>query len=273
MKQKLTSRQIRSFRRVVYRYYRANARLLPWRNTRDPYKILVSEMMLQQTQVDRVLPKYKLFIKRFPTVKKLAAVSLSQVLELWQGLGYNRRAKFLHEAVIAIHKKYKDSFPQSESLLRTLPGVGSYTAAALCAFAYNKPVLMIETNIRQVFLYHFFQNKTAVDDAEIFGLIEQVLDRGNPRAWYWAMMDYGNFLKKTHGNITVQSKHYVKQSRFEGSRRQLRGNILRLLLKKPMNFEKLLLATASLPAALQQIMQQMKQEKLVTNTKSIWRAG
>lgn len=204
---------------------------LPWRQTHDPYLILVSEMMLQQTQVDRVLPKYNAFVKKYPTTQKLAKATLADVLKLWQGLGYNRRAKMLLLCAQQVLEEYKGMFPNTETLLLTLPGVGPYTAKAILAFAYNSSVTLIETNVRNVYLHHFFQNETEVSDAQLLPLITATADTKEPRAWYYALMDYGSYLKKTHGNANIKSAHYVKQSTFKDSDRQIRGAIVRLLTK------------------------------------------
>jgi A/G-specific adenine glycosylase len=208
------------------KFYKTHKRDLPWRRTRDPYKILVSEVMLQQTQVERVISKYKAFLKEFPNVSSLAKAPLSKVLGQWQGLGYNRRGKFLHEAAKVIVK---------ESWEEKLPGVGPYTRAAVEAFAFNKPGVFIETNIRTVFTHFYFRNREGVRDQELLPLIERDLKKSKmePRDFYAALMDYGTYLKKSGININSKSKHYVKQKKFEGSNRQMRGAVLRELLKKP----------------------------------------
>lgn len=185
--------------------------------------------MLQQTQVDRVIPKYKEFLKVFPNVSRLASASLEEVLRLWQGLGYNRRAKFLHQAASVLVSEYNGRFPRDLSTLQSFPGVGAYTAGAVLAFAYNQPVVLIETNIRRVFIHHFFQKKNEVKDSDILLQIEKTLPSDNPREWYWALMDYGVFIKSNYGNTNVRSKHYTKQSAFAGSDREIRGAIIKLL--------------------------------------------
>ncbi|MCA9362373.1 A/G-specific adenine glycosylase [Candidatus Kaiserbacteria bacterium] len=220
----------RVFVALVWRYYEAHGRHeLPWRKTADPYHILVSELMLQQTQVDRALSKYRVFMRKFPTARRLAAAPLGEVVRAWQGLGYNRRAKFLHEAAKVIVAEQKGKWPTEETGLRRLPGIGPYTAAAVMAFAYNSPVVLIETNVRQVFLHHFFKNDTDVSDTDILKLVAKTLPTDNPREWYWALMDYGAYLKREYGNVNHRSKHYAKQSKFQGSDRQIRGAILRVL--------------------------------------------
>lgn len=202
---------------------------LPWRQTHDPYRILVSEIMLQQTQVARVMPKYETFLDTFPTVEALAQAPLGAVLSLWQGLGYNRRAKLLHECAQVVQREYGGVFPSDEATLRTLPGIGPYTASAVLAFAFNTPTVLIETNVRTVYLHHFFPKGTAVPDSALLPIIAATLDTKNPRAWYAAVMDYGSYLKQTIGNKSKQSKHYAKQSKFAGSDRQIRGAIIRAL--------------------------------------------
>ena len=220
------------FKKKIYSYYKNSGRDFPWRRTKDPYLILVSEIMLQQTQAGkRTEEKYKAFMKRFPDFETLARAPLRDVLEQWQGLGYNRRAKALHELAKIVVVDYKGVFPRTEEELVKLPGVGPYTAGAVCAFAFNKKVTFIETNIRTVFI-HFFFNKTSrkISDSEILELVEETLPRNGLRQWYQALMDYGAMLKLKYPNSNYRSKHYVKQSRFEGSNRQLRGQILRLFL-------------------------------------------
>ncbi|MBI4086715.1 A/G-specific adenine glycosylase [Candidatus Kaiserbacteria bacterium] len=219
-----------AFRRIVWEYYRRHGRDLPWRRTKNPYRIFVSEMMLQQTQVDRVTPKYRAFLKEFPTPRALARATLADVLRAWQGLGYNRRGKFLHEAVKMIEDHFHGRFPKTAEEIEQLPGVGHYTARAIATFAYNLPEVFIETNIRTVFLHYFFKNKTNVPDSKIIPYIEATLDTKHPREWYWALMDYGAYLKKEHGNANLRSAHYTKQSKFEGSNRQIRGLIIKTLL-------------------------------------------
>jgi A/G-specific adenine glycosylase len=221
-----------SFKRAVWAHYEKHGRhALPWRNTRDPYRILVSEMMLQQTQVDRVIPFYRDFLKRFPNVRSLAKAPLRDVLVAWQGLGYNRRAKFLHEAAKAIAARHAGKVPRDYASLRALPGVGDYTARAVRTFAYGEPEALIETNIRTAFLRHFFPRKRSVTDASLMGHIAGAADKKHPREWHWALMDYGAHLKRTEGNASRRSAHHKKQKPFKGSGREVRGAIIRELAK------------------------------------------
>lgn len=219
------------FQKLIWDFYRKNKRDFPWRDTTDPYKIMVSELMLQQTQTFRVVPKYKTFIKKFPTIQDLADSQLSEVLELWSGLGYNRRARFLHQAAQYIVKNLNNSFPNNEKELIKIPGIGPYTAGAILVFSFNQPQVFIETNIRRVFIHHFFKDQENISDKQLFPLIEQELDKDNPRDWYYALMDYGVEITKQFPNPNRKSKHYNKQSKFEGSIRKIRGEILRQLIK------------------------------------------
>lgn len=184
------------FRGLVYDYYEKSGRhSLPWRNTRDPYKILVSEIMLQQTQVNRVLQKYEEFLKAFPDVGSLAEASTGEVLKIWQGLGYNRRALNLKRAAEIIKKDFRGEFPETAESLESLPGIGQSTRGAIMAFAFGTPTAFIETNIRSIYIHHFFKGEKNVHDREIMPLIEKTLDTENPRDWYYALMDYGVHLK------------------------------------------------------------------------------
>lgn len=187
--------------------------------------------MLQQTQVDRVREKYLQFLKKFPRIEDLGSASLSEVLYAWQGLGYNRRAKFLKESARQIMKIYHGKVPKDEKLLIALPGIGKETAGSIRAFAHNLPTVFIETNIRRVYIHEFFSGRRKVSDEEIRVLVKETLPSKNIREWYYALMDYGAFLgKELKKNPNIKSRQYRKQSRFEGSERKLRGEILRILM-------------------------------------------
>ena len=227
------------FSDLVWSFYHAHARLMAWRETRDPYRILVSEVMLQQTQVNRVKEKYSEFIEAFPTFEALAAAPLSAVLDRWQGLGYNRRAVALHRAAGIVVADWGGILKEDPADLLTLPGIGKATAASIAAFAFNHPTVFIETNIRRVFIHCFYADREGVTDGEILPLVERTLDRANPREWYYALMDYGTFIAANHPNPNRKSAHYTKQSRFEGSDRQVRGRILRLLGAGPASSDDL----------------------------------
>ena len=218
------------FIKTVWDFYNAQGRHdLPWRKTPNPYHIVVSELMLQQTQVSRVMPKYKEFLKLFPTTASLAKAPLGEVLKAWQGLGYNRRAKFLSQAAKAVMDKRKGKWPKTFLELKMLPGIGTYTAGAVMNFAYNEPIPLIETNVRTVYIHHFFKDVENVSDRELLPIIERTLDTTNSREWNWALMDYGSYLKSTVGNASTKSKTYKKQSNFKESDRYVRGAIIRAL--------------------------------------------
>ncbi|MCF7831771.1 MAG: A/G-specific adenine glycosylase [Candidatus Pacebacteria bacterium] len=229
----------KQFRNIIWSYYEAHGRHdLPWRKTHNPYKILVSEIMLQQTQVDRVIPKYKKFVQTFPSFVSLANGGARDVLLLWQGLGYNNRAIRLQQAARQIVDMYRGKLPNDQSILESLPGIGPYTASAVRCFSWNEHVVCIETNIRRVFLHHFFSGQESVSDKEILPVIEKMIDIGQPRAWYFALMDYGSFLKTQIENPNKKSRGYTKQSVFNGSDRQIRGKILKLLLAEKKSIKK-----------------------------------
>ncbi|MBN1292424.1 MAG: A/G-specific adenine glycosylase [Candidatus Latescibacteria bacterium] len=226
---RLSKEDIKEFREKIYSYYNGNPRNLTWRNTKNPYFILVSEVMLQQTQVDRVIPKYEEFIDIFPDFNTLAHASLQNVLQSWQGLGYNRRAVALHKTAKKVMEEFSGILPQEPEILQQFPGIGSYTACAIAAFAFDKPSAFIETNIRSVYIHFFFGDHVDVNDRDLLPLVEKTLDKNNPREWYYALMDYGVMLKKKYPNPSRKSSHHQKQSPFKGSNRQIRGKIIRLL--------------------------------------------
>lgn len=227
------------FRRIVWAHYKKHGRHhLPWRETRDSYRILVSEIMLQQTQVDRVIPFYKYFIRKFGTAKKLAQAPLSEVLKAWQGLGYNRRAKMLQAAA----KELVRATPISVEEWQKLPGVGPYTARAVSAFVSNEDVIVIETNIRTAVIHHFYPTRKKVSDALIEKALIESLPLGKAREWYSALMDYGSHLKRSGVTHNKKSSTYTKQARFAGSLREVRGSILRTLSMGPTTEKRLLAA-------------------------------
>lgn len=229
---RLTPEEIGGFQGVVYANHAVNYRSFPWRQTSDPYCILVSEIMLQQTRTRRVEEKYPGFIRAFPDFHALAKATLEAVLNVWQGLGYNRRGLALHRIARIVANSYGGELPTSPETLRTLPGIGAYTACAIVAFAFNLPTVFIETNVRSVFLHHFFRGSEGVRDREILPLVEWTLDRANPRVWYYALMDYGSSLK-SEVNPSRRSAHHRRQAPFEGSNRQVRSAILREVLRSP----------------------------------------
>lgn len=221
--------EVSRFRSLIYGYYRAYGREFSWRKNITPYRVLVSEFMLQQTQVRRVEDYFGPFLERFPDFGILAAAPLREVLTRWQGLGYNRRAKHLWLAAEAVVDRFGGELPSEEEALRSLPGIGPYTAAAVRAFAFDLPAVVIDTNIRRIYIHFFFPEAEAVHDRDIVPLVEATMDTSSPREWYYALMDYGAVLAKWFPNPNRRSAHYAKQGPFENSNRQIRGKVLRWL--------------------------------------------
>jgi len=253
---------------MVVEYWKKNGRHdLPWRKTHDPYKILVSEIMLQQTQVDRVVPYFERFVKQFPTVRSLAKAPLSEVLKEWQGLGYNRRAKLLRACAREIVEKHSSRVPKDAAALVALPGIGPYTASAIRVFAFNEPDILIETNIRSAYLHHFFPHTINISDRELQSYAEKAAQGQDPRTWHSALMDYGAHLKKTNPNPSRRSKHHVKQSKFEGSLRQLRGAIL----KRMVNGESMSDLRSHSSRRFKQALAALEAEGMIEKKGKVWR--
>jgi A/G-specific adenine glycosylase len=223
--------QITSFQKLIWQFYAQQGRTFEWRNVDDPYLVFISEVMLQQTQTARVAQKFPQFIAQFPSFAALASATLKEVLKAWQGMGYNRRGKYLHDSAKKVMQEFGGILPNDPPVLETFPGIGKATAASICAFAFNKPTIFIETNIRSVFIFYFFSGKSEIHDKEIYPLVAASVDQENPREWYYALMDYGVMLKKQMKNPSRKSAHHAVQSKFEGSDRQIRGAILRILTK------------------------------------------
>lgn len=261
----LTPDQTHTFQETIWNHYRQNARAnMPWRQNPTPYRVLISEIMLQQTQVNRVTPKFQSFIQQFPSITALAQAPFSQVLALWNGLGYNRRAKYLWQAAQAIMQNHNGTIPNTIEELIKLPGIGKNTAGAIMAYAYNQPAVFIETNIRTVYIHHFAPQQEGIDDKTIGELVSQTLDQENPREWYWALMDYGTHLKQTQPSNIQQSKHYTKQSKFQGSLRQIRGQLLRELIPGPQQLAQLQQRITD--PRLTQVVQKLKDENFIRET-------
>jgi len=232
----------KAFQNTILHHYKTHGRDLPWRHTTNPYHILISEVMLQQTQVDRVIPKYHSWIRRFPSLQSLASAPLKEVLKEWQGLGYNRRALNLHKTARILVDSFGGKIPKDRALLKTLPGIGEYTSGSILTFAYNTPLVLIETNIRTVFLDYFFaRRKSTTHDKEIIPFIEETLMGKSPRIWYSALMDYGAHIKSTQGNANKKSVHYRRQSSFKGSHRELRAHLIDIILRSstPLTYKKI----------------------------------
>jgi A/G-specific adenine glycosylase len=260
----LTASRVRRFQKVILAHYRVHGRHgLPWRHTKDPYRILVSEIMLQQTQVARVAAKYGPFVERFPDIGSLARARLRSVLEAWSGLGYNRRALQLRETARVVLSRFGGTVPRDYPELRSLPGIGPATAAEIMNFAFGEPRPFIETNIRAAFIHGFFPGRRKVADAEILPLVERTMDAANPRQWFYALMDYGAMLKSAHANPSRRSAHHARQKRFEGSDRQARGLIVRSLAERERSEGELAEATGLSLARIRRVLPGLARDGLV----------
>jgi len=270
----MSKKDIEKFQKTIWDFYKHNKRNFPWRNTKNPYHILVSEIMLQQTQADRVVVFYQRWIKRFPTIASLAGVKFSEIYPFWQGLGYNRRALALQKTAQKVIKEFKGTLPSDILLLEELPGIGPYTARAVSIFSFNTPVTCIETNIRRVFIHEFFPQKEDVNDKEILILAERALDKKNSKEWHYALMDYGAYLKSQVPNPNRRHKNYTLQSKFEGSLRQIRGTTLRMLSGKSMDIKelskRLKKATLQTPARIEKVILALEKEGLIKSNKKIY---
>jgi A/G-specific adenine glycosylase len=220
------------FRAIIYNNFKKEGRVFPWRQNTDPWGVLLSEFMLQQTQTGRVVSYWERWMRLWPRPEDLAGASLEDVLREWSGLGYNNRARRLRDCARLITEQHGGTVPRVPEELLTLPGIGPYTAGAIACFAYNYPSVFIETNIRSTVIHFFFEDRLDVPDAALFPILESVLDRKNPRKWYWALMDYGAALKKITANPSRRSAHYTRQSPFQGSFRQTRGLLIRSLVSE-----------------------------------------
>lgn len=255
-----TPARIKKFQKLMWDFYKKEGRNMPWRHNENLYHVMVSEIMLQQTQVKRVFHFYETFLQKFPTIHDLATAPLKDVLIAWQGLGYNRRAKFLHEAAKIMDR---DGIPRTVAALQALPGIGYNTACSTATFTYNLPVVFVETNIRTIMIYFFAHHKENVSDKEILSLVAQTLPKKNFREWYYALMDYGSFLKSRVINPSRQSKHHQKQSKFEGSDRQIRGNIIKALLTTEMTIAALAKKLEIPPLRLSEQIKNLTTEKMI----------
>lgn len=268
----ISSEQLASFKDFIWAFYREQGRNFAWRNNDDPYAVVVSEIMLQQTQTYRVAPKFEVFMEMFPTFHALAQAPLQDVLAAWQGLGYNRRALALQASAQRVVAEYGGMLPNDPEILVTFKGIGPATASSICAFAFNRPTVFIETNIRSVFIHSFFKGRDKVDDKELLPLVQATLDHENPREWYYALMDYGVYLKKEKGNPSRKSKHHAKQSRFEGSDRQVRGAIVRAVTRYGQLSESDLFVATQEPdeARFTRILTQLATEGFVVKKGALW---
>lgn len=217
---------LRYFSDRIWAYYDLHGRQFPWRETRDPYRILLSELMLQQTQTERVLPKYQLFLEKWPDFHAMADSGLSEVLAAWRGLGYNRRALAIRNIALK-SEDYGWTLPADYEQLLQFPMIGPATAAAVMAFAYGKESIYLETNIRRVLIHQFFPSIDKVADRDLQKILRELLTfQSDVKQWYYALMDYGVYLKGHLVNPNRRSAHYQKQPTFANSNRQIRGLLL-----------------------------------------------
>jgi len=224
----LSSALIRRFRRKVLDFYRKRSRDLPFRHTTDPYHITVCEVMLHQTQVDRVLPRYRAWVERWPDWHSLAAADRRQVLAAWSGLGYNRRALYLRDIARIVVHDYGGELPDDYNALCRLPGIGPYTANAILIFVFNRRAVAIDTNVRRV-LIHELHLSPGISPRHLEEIARLVLPTGEVATWHHALMDYSAMvLPRRLPSAPARSK----QSTFRGSLRQVRGEIVRQLTRK-----------------------------------------
>ncbi|NDD53611.1 A/G-specific adenine glycosylase [bacterium] len=265
---------IQAFRTLILHYYRHHKRDFAWRTHTTPYFVTVSEIMLQQTQTHRVAGKFEAFVQTLPDFATLAQAPTAEVIRLWKGLGYNRRALALQKIAQRVTDEFGGVLPTETTTLETFPSIGKATARSIITYAFNQPTTFIETNVRTVFIYFFFPNEAAVTDAQLEPLVAAAVDTHNPREWYYALMDYGVMLKKTVGNVSRLSAHYAKQSKFEGSDRQIRGMILQALLDQPgIPADALPMILAKEPARVAKILAGLMQEGfIVERNQLLWLA-
>lgn len=264
--------QLQEFQQAIWKNYHEQGRSFPWRNINDSWGILVSEVMLQQTQTSRVIPYWLRWMEKWPTPQALASASMDEVLREWAGLGYNRRGRYLKLAAETITANFNGQVPRTLQDLLQLPGIGSYTAGAILCFAYNEPVVFIETNIRSALLHFFFQDEKKVPDKQLIPILKATLDRHNPRIWYYALMDYGAQLKKVTLNPSQRSAHYSRQAPFKGSLREARGYIVRMLAEKgPASLDNLAECTTIEYDRLQAALESLAKEELVAETSGLYR--
>lgn len=218
--------KVLAFQKKIFNWWKDNKRNLPWRNTTNPYYILISEIMLQQTQVNRAIEKYNEFIERFPTIENLAQADTADVLRYWSGLGYNRRALWLHDAVKQI--KEKGYFPKTPEELVKLKGIGSYTSRSILIFAYNEDLVTIDTNIRRILVAENFAEENA-PEKELLKIASKLLPIGRSRDWHNALMDYGS-LELTVAKTGI--KPVSKQLKYKSSKRFYRGAIVKYFTRK-----------------------------------------
>ncbi|HVQ00922.1 MAG TPA: Fe-S cluster assembly protein HesB [Candidatus Thermoplasmatota archaeon] len=255
---------ISKFQRKVWAFYRTHRRRLPWRTTHDPYKILVSELMLQQTQVSRVITFYNKWIQQWPTIQDLAHASRREVLQAWMGLGYNTRALRLQQAAKTIVGDYQGDVVQAMRQYQEIPGVGRYTSQAVLIFATNADLVTVDTNIRRIFIHEFGLPKD-ISERNLWDLALRCLPTGRSRDWHNALMDYGALHDTA---LTTGVKPKTRQGRFEGSNRQLRAQVIRLLLQQDRSFTELQKRLDVPKVKLQHILATLIEEDFISRKKN-----
>jgi A/G-specific adenine glycosylase len=263
---RIEKEKIDLFQGKIINFYNTNKRELPWRLTHDPYDILISEFMLQQTQVNRVIDYYTNWIEKWSTVEALSDASFYDVVSTWIGLGYNRRAKYLHETAKIIVHKFKGNVLKAMKSYDQLPGIGEYTSKAVRIFAGNEDITTIDTNIRRIFI-HEFNLEESTPDKDLYEIANYCLPKGKSRLWHNALMDYGALVLTSH---KTGIKPKTKQSKFAGSDRQIRGQILRLLLKKSYSIDELNAYFRIDINRLKTILNKMIQDNIIQNNDDIF---
>jgi len=258
-----TARDVAADRRRLFAWYRPRRDAYPWRTTPDdPYRVLVSEVMLQQTQAPRVVPIFDAFVARFPDVATLAAASRADVVRAWAGLGYHRRAVALHRAAGEIVERHGAEVPRTSAGLRSLPGVGPYTASAVASIAHGVPVAAVDTNVRRI-AARYFQGREPdeVPGHHVVEAADAWVPVGRPGDWNQALMDLGRVVCRPRprcddcpfracrfradGRVGRSSAR--RQPAFEGSLRQVRGRVLAALRASPSVTDAALAAELGLP--------------------------
>lgn len=262
----MSKRKIHLFQDKIFQFYKEHGRTLPWRNTTDPHHILISEIMLQQTQVSRVVSYYTQWVTRWPTLSDLAHTSYGDVLRMWMGLGYNRRAQYLHQTAKIIDHDFDGDLLFALQQQHKLPGIGPYTSKAVQIFATNADLAAVDTNIRRIYIHELHLPET-LSDSEVCSYAEQCLPKGRSREWHNALMDYGA-LSLTAAKTGIKPK--TRQSKFEGSDRQVRATILRTLLQHPFAFAELQQMLHINQARLEQILTKMANEDVITCTDAVY---
>jgi A/G-specific adenine glycosylase len=262
----ISTKDKEKFQKKILQFYQDHKRNLPWRKTTDPYNILLSEFMLQQTQVSRVIDYYIHWVDNWPTIERLAKEEYKNVLHAWMGLGYNRRAMYIHNTAKVIVDEFNGDVLTAVKHYEKLPGIGLYTSKAIQIFADNADIATVDTNIRRIFISEFGLDE-AISDKDLFTLAKQCIPQGKSRDWHNALMDYGA-LYLTSRKTGIKPK--TQQSSFQGSDRQIRGKILRLLLKEDHSKYQLQKELTIESKRLSKILTKMLNEKTVSKTNKIY---